>query len=473
MNGRRGVLGNLGILAAAQVVTMLLSVAALVHVARTVGSHWFGVLQLGVAFSAYALLAAEWGLYALGIREVARLDSPARALAYARLHVGLLALLGAAALAAGALVLPLLPFFRADPAIFLLYLLTIVPQVFTLEWLATGLERMPWVGISRTARSLVYAVLILLLLRCLDGAAGWPAARWVPLLFLVSWTLSATLLAWRVRGWLGGAVLPTWRGRGELARRLRAAGAIGAGLIIMRAILNIDLLLLGVVALPEVVGGYAAAAKIIFVLPVAVEVLWGALLPRLSRLWRESEEQFRRRFTLYLGLAAAGFLPVAVGGWMVGPRLMQLLYGASFADAGRVFQVLSVSYVLLALGQFFGNTLLASDRQRVLLAPLGISAAVAAAAVLLLASRWGAPGASWGMLIAHATLLAGTAWTCRRLCGRALLRPFAFSLLGCGLMAAALRLGSAWPLPALVALGGVAYGAVALPLLLPWARRQR
>ena len=63
----------------------------------------------------------------------------------------------------------------------------IVPQVLMQEWIATGLERMAWVGPGQDSASLIYA----------DGRGagdpspgrgdGWPAARWIPLLYLLSY----------------------------------------------------------------------------------------------------------------------------------------------------------------------------------------------------------------------------------------------------------------------------------------------
>ncbi|MFH1841698.1 MAG: oligosaccharide flippase family protein [bacterium] len=59
MRSEKGILHNIGVLTLAQIVAQLLNVAALVYLARLVGSHWFGVLQIGVSISAYALIIAE------------------------------------------------------------------------------------------------------------------------------------------------------------------------------------------------------------------------------------------------------------------------------------------------------------------------------------------------------------------------------------------------------------------------------
>jgi O-antigen/teichoic acid export membrane protein len=444
---------------------------ALVYIARLVGSHWFGVLQLGVAFSAYALITAEWGMCTLGVREVARLQSTGAVLRYARAHMGLLGLMALVVLGGGILILPLFPFYKADAWVFLLYLAAVLPQFATLEWVGIGLERMTWVGVAKLSRSLIYVVLVLLLLQRLEGWGGWPAYRWVPVLFLVSFCGSVLIMACRVRSWLGGTVLPTYGGSREWRRRLSAAGPIGASQVTMRVLLNVDVILLGILVVPEVVGSYAAAAKIIFVLLVAAEVLWQALLPRLARLWQRSPLEFRLRYNLYLGVALAGFLPVAAGGIVLGPRFMQIVYGESFPGAGAVFQVLSLSYVILAVGQFFGNGLIASDRQRDYFPPLLISGLVAVVASLFFVPRYGGIGASYGMLTAHTFLLLGTGWISRGLLGHRLWLPLLTAMVGSVILGTVLFLLQPLPFAVLLPLGVVSYVLVVGPVVLFWARR--
>ena len=102
---------------------------------------------------------------------------------------------------------------------------------------------------------------------------------------------------------------------------------------------------------------------------------------------------------------AALLLPIAVGGWMVGEGLIDLLYRGKFAGAAPIFQVLAVSYACLALGTFLGNTLLAEDRQKWYFSPLVISSLVAIGGIWWLVPRFGGQGAAWGILMAHGLLL--------------------------------------------------------------------
>ncbi|MDO9693645.1 MAG: hypothetical protein Q7W56_02875, partial [Candidatus Latescibacteria bacterium] len=181
-----GLWRDLSVLAAGQGAAQLLNLAALVVVARALGGHWFGVLQVAAATSAYVLLAAEAGLFTLGVRDLARLDpldhAGARDLVARR--VGGLLLL---ALAAGLLGAALLPWFgapRLDPRLLWLYLAGVLPQALMADWVVLGLGRPAWAAAARTARSLVAALLVLLIFGGVGEGAGDGARLWAPLTYL-------------------------------------------------------------------------------------------------------------------------------------------------------------------------------------------------------------------------------------------------------------------------------------------------
>lgn len=405
MDRKRGLLHNLGWLTAGQIASQLLNVWVLILLAQHLGPYHFGIVQLGVAFLAYALITAEWGLMSLGVRDVARLEDPGAIHRYCREHTGLMGVLALAVLGLGLALLPHLSFVAADPWVFRIYLAVVLPQVFTHTWIAAGRESLSWVGISRVTVSGVYALLVFGLLASGADRTGWPTYRLVPAAYLVAFTAGNLPLIIPLRRWFGRLVLPALPSSAEAIRRLRQTAPIGAGIVVLRVLLNIDLVLLGLLATPAVAGQYAAASRLIFLLVGGVEMLWGALLPRLSRLATAAPTEYRRQFNLYLGLVLAVLLPVAVGGLLTGPALTAYLFRGEYPLAGPVLQVLAVSYALLGVAFYLGKALIAEDRQDRHFGPVVISAATALAANWGLIPRYGALGAAWGMLAAHGLLL--------------------------------------------------------------------
>ncbi|HKK71505.1 MAG TPA: flippase [Candidatus Krumholzibacteria bacterium] len=462
MRGTRGVLQNIGILAFGQAASQALGVVALVFLARHLGTHWFGVVQIGVTFMTYTLIVAEWGMISTGIRGVSRLDDQGAVRRYVRTHMGLMAVQALVVLTIGAVVLPRLPFVREDPVVFWIYLLSVVPQVFLLSWAAAGLERMTWVGAAKIARAGLYAVFVLALLIPLEQLTGLAPQRIVPALYLLALTGAALIVGIPLSRWIGGAPLPVLPTLAEARERWRQATPIAASVIVLRVLVSIDLIVLGVLATPEVAGNYAAASRIIALLVVAIEVLWSALLPRFSRLAKLDPAGHRRAFNLYFGFVCAALLPVAVGGSLVADDLMAVLYGAQFPDAGPVFSVLIVSTSLLALGMFLGNALISENRQSRYVPAVVVGAVVAVVGAWLLVPRLGGIGAAFGMAAGHTLLFVGLVGTFLPRFDRSFVRTIMVLLPALAVMAVVVELlGDAHVFVRVVA-GGVTYGALAL-----------
>ncbi|MGD9546308.1 MAG: oligosaccharide flippase family protein [Candidatus Krumholzibacteriia bacterium] len=461
MRGNRGVLQNLSILTAGQIAAQLLNVWALVFLAGHLGAHWFGVIQIGVAFMAYALIIAEWGMATLGVREISVLEDPGAVFRYACSQTGMMLLQAIVVLALGLAVLPQLPFYREDNLVFLFYLLTVLPQAFFQSWIATGIERMTWVAVNKTANSLLYALFILALLPVLGNWSSLAVHRWVPLMLIASMALGNLAVAVPLSRRLGSFVRPTLPAWSEMRRRWRATAAIGANAIVLRIILNVDLLMLGILASPEVAGSYAAASRVLFFLVVAVDVLWAALLPRLSRLAANDPAGFRTAFNTFFGVLAGALAPLALGGVLLGGDIVAFLYRGQFPDAERPFQLLAVAYPLLGLSSYLGNSLLAMGRQHRYTTPLLIAAGVAILGTAVRIPAQGATGAAGAMLLAHGILLTLVTANQRHLfsagCGRLLL----FLVLPLAALAGVIRVTADLPVPARIALGGGIYLALA------------
>ncbi len=466
MRGTKGVIHNLSILTTGQVASQLLNVWALVFLAEHLGAHWFGVVQIGVSVMAYALITAEWGMMSLGIREVSRLDNLSAIQVYARTHMGILSLQALVVAGAAFFFLPRLAFFHEDPFIFFAYVLTVFPQIFMLSWVALGMERMAWVSAAKTGRSLFYALFILLLWKPLGIWTGLPPQHLVPILLILAMILGNLVIAIPLANLFGAPLIPSWPTLAETWRRWQQTAPLGSAILILRILLNIDIIMLGLRATATEAGVYAAASRIIFLIVIIVEVLWSALLPRFSRLFKNDPVKFNTSFNLYLGFVLAGLLPVALGGVLLGTDLIQFIYKGQFPQAGAVFRVLSVSYTLLAVGTFLGNTLISEDRQKSYLPPVICSALVAILATYFLIPQAGGFGASLGMLASHLLLLVLLAITLRKRFHHLLGQTLLLMVPALSFMALVVWLADPIHVVGRVILGAMAYGfLVAWPLL--------
>ncbi|NUR99585.1 MAG: oligosaccharide flippase family protein [Kribbellaceae bacterium] len=155
-----------------------------------------------------------------------------------------------------------------------------------------------------------------------------------------AWRRVGRRLGWRRLG------LPNWWGRPDkdLARQVASYGLRGqVGGLITLLNLRLDVAILGAIAGPAILGGYAVASKYAELLRLPGTALTWVFYPRLAKLdQRHAAELARRLIRPTLAGIALAAIPVAA---LAGP-VMRLLYGASFGSAVTPARVLVAGMVL-------------------------------------------------------------------------------------------------------------------------------
>ncbi len=415
LSGGRRTWRDVGVLVAGQGATQLLNLAALAVVARTLGAADFGLVQVAVVMSAYAMVAAEAGLFTVGVRDLARLDDLTARRRLVANRSGLLLVLALVAMVMFAPLTRLLSLCAEDPILFLIYLGAVMPQAFMLDWAALGLGSALGAGLARVVRAAVYLLIVAAWWATSAGLWDQPARRWLGIVFLIS--LSAgNLVAWAVvRRRLGGGLRPVFEGGRSWLATLKTSSPVGTANVVRRVLYGTDILMLGILGSAAVAGRYAAAAKLGFVLVVGVEVALGALLPRLSRAWSQGSQEFalvlrRQLIVLVAVLAIAGS-----AGALLGPTVIGWVFGAAFAGSTSVLPLLMIAYPLLGIGLYLHEAQIAAHRQQGALIPLGAAAVAAVIGSFVMIPQRGAVGAAQAMILAHGLYALGGALRCRSL----------------------------------------------------------
>jgi O-antigen/teichoic acid export membrane protein len=195
----------------------------------------------------------------------------------------------------------------------------------------------------------------------------------------------------------------------ELGESLRAARALAKGAIplalafvLTQSVESLDVLLLRTFRSLEETGIYSLAERPLAILDQAPRlVLWGVFSVLSSRAAagdRDGLARAHRETTAALGLAAA---PVAAGAWIVGPRLLTLLFGERFAAAGAPFVVLALGSAVSFVSAPAASLLVALGRTGACLGAGVVSFAIDLGLNALLIPRLGATGAAWAWVAAR------------------------------------------------------------------------
>lgn len=360
-----------------------------VWVARQLGPAMYGVIGFASAIVLYFTHLAGCGIDLPGVRDVARDRERVAALGADLLTARLLISLALCAiLAAGALLF----LGGLEGLVLALYALTLLSVGPSPRWILIGLSRPRPVALARTVGEALYLGLVLLLVRQAGDVALVPWAQ-----FLGDVLATAILLVALARGGMRFRLRVDWaKVRPILARAFPLVINVVVGLMIF----NSDLIFLWIFRDRESVGQYGAAYQLISFLTNVATAFAFSLLPVLSAAAAEDGERDRLYRTSQAQVFALG-LPIAVGGALVAPRIIALVFGADYAPAALPLAVLLASVPFLLYRDVGSMALIVSGREPAVMRITALTLAVNVGLNLIFIPRYGLPAAAGSTLFAE------------------------------------------------------------------------
>ncbi len=189
--------------------------------------------------------------------------------------------------------------------------------------------------------------------------------------------------------------------RGTRWRLVRLALPLGGVGTLLSLQANIPRYFIERYAGTDELGIYAALASLAVAGGMTITALGQSLSPRLARVFAGGGTRaFRASLTRHASLCAGiGLLGLAVA-ILIGPRLLQVLFGPAFAARSDVFIWLMAGAVFLYPASLFGFGLTAARRFTPQLPLVAFTVAVTVLACALLVPRFGLTGAAWAVGIA-------------------------------------------------------------------------
>ncbi len=175
---------------------------------------------------------------------------------------------------------------------------------------------------------------------------------------------------------------------------------------------QLDVVMVRWLADDQVLASYGAALRYYALLSLALGAVHAVLLPAIqqARSSQELDGLYAQHFRLVLVFAPAVILAGAAAGWVM-PWVDQ----GRYPDSVAAFRVLAVSAVVSFAFSPHVNILMKLERFRFLVALVALALGVNVVMLLLLVPRYGAIGASVGMLIAAACVTLPIYFESRRL----------------------------------------------------------
>ena len=369
-------------------ITRLIGFAATVYIARLLAVEGFGLISYGVAFISYALLFANPGLSVIGAREVAKAPKDRR---FIEETLGLRLVLAIMIFIIFLVGTRFIPGEQATKQIILVYALALFPFAILLEFVFQGREEMEYIGVGRILQSGVYLALLLLFLKNAGDILI------VPISFVAGYIISTFFLIIIFVKKYGSLSLRFSLGRWRLI--LTAAIPVGAAIIFNQVTISLPPIVLGILKTSYEVGIYSAGYKIVFMLLIIERVFYYVFFPVLSKQHAQNPEKLRGNFDFLTRLLLSLTIPLAIGGLMLAPKLINLVYGHAFHEAINVFRILLLYFMIVPINTIFGYGLIAIDQERRFFKIITIAALLNTTLIILLGLRFSVYGAAAALCV--------------------------------------------------------------------------
>jgi len=168
---------------------------------------------------------------------------------------------------------------------------------------------------------------------------------------------------------------------------------------------SMDSVMLGLMGRHEDVGWYNAAYKPILFLTMINSFLVGSTFPVMSRLFKESIEQLKTFLNNYMRFILIIAVPIALGGALLGEKLILLMFSEEYIEAVLAFQILIFTLSIILVSVIFGNSIQACDRAKTYMWGVGLGAIFNIVLNLILIPSFSLYGAAIATLVSELVVL--------------------------------------------------------------------
>ena len=385
---------NFAYLSAGEMTAKLLTFASFSFLAHGLGPANYGILEFTLAVMTFFTLPADLGLSWYGAREVAR--NPARGPRLLHEITGLRFALTLCSMAGLLIFILVIHKSYEQKELLGIYCVSLLATPFLLQWFFQAYDRMVWVAGATIVRQIGFAGLVFLCCR------GGYSLLWVGFAECISVTCIATYCIFLTRYGLGAPWPWPDLHLGRLMGHIRESLPIGLSELSWAFMWYFCTVLLGLFYPDKSLCWFGASHRTVMAMHTFVALYFFNLLPSIARCVGRPDSQLLKlmdrsvRFVAWTGLYAAAALSV------LGPWVLQLLYGKPFRAGSGTFAILVWMLPIAMLSGHHRYTLLAYNRQLRLLWCMIASAVTAVVAGLVLTPIYGGSGAACALIIANA-----------------------------------------------------------------------
>jgi O-antigen/teichoic acid export membrane protein len=177
---------------------------------------------------------------------------------------------------------------------------------------------------------------------------------------------------------------------------LRSAPAFATVFVMPLILFRMDVIFLGIMTSDYQVGVYTAAMRLVTVCLIVPDGVMTATFALLAKFAEErSGDDFKHLVERTLQFVTALLMPLTVGGALLAPFILRILYGPKFNAAIPIMQILVWALVPFGVNRALGDALVARGEQNIVARIVLTNVAVGALLYLTFIPMAGPTGAAW------------------------------------------------------------------------------
>ncbi|PSR33394.1 MAG: hypothetical protein C7B46_10075 [Sulfobacillus benefaciens] len=379
----RKVARNISAMTLGRIGQSVMGIFATAYMVRVLGPHSFGMLSFAMAIVSYFSLISSLGIPTLASRTLSRnLDNASE---IASQMITLLFAMGFCSFLLLLCSIPLLRLTSLQSVVLVISGLQLILGPGAITWAFASLQKMSTPAIVALVGTGVRVGIVFLLVHNADDVV-W--ATWA--------TVSGALVTSIGQIWFLHRMCPLrWQFSWISARKILWTSAPMALSLMMTKIYgNSDSVILGYMKGAVSVGYYNAAYRLIWFLTSITELYIQTVFPVSSRLYKSHRELLVPFIQHNLEIASAVAMPIVMGGWIIAPRIIHLIYGNNYIEAVEPFRILLLVWGLVVITQHYGNTLIACNGEKLFSKGVTYGAVFNVLANIVVIPRYGITGAA-------------------------------------------------------------------------------
>jgi O-antigen/teichoic acid export membrane protein len=341
---------NLLSLFTADMVRRLLGFISVAYLARVLGKEDFGAVNLGFAVLAYGMVLSAAGFPTIGTKKIAQgasLEVVGQVIGSRLISTILVLAVIVLTVMAGVQN-------RTIAWLIILFLFSLLPQIFFVDWFFQGKETMGIVSAARIVQSVVYLAVVLIFVRTADNVL------WVAVGSICGECVASAILFTQFRKKFHDIHI---RFTPSL-RLFKQSAPLAIGIILTTLMMNYPVLALGILKTSSDVGVYSAAGKLVYFLMMGDRILVLLLLPASARKFHDSPRMFQELLRDSVRWILLISLPIAVGGMLIADDLIRIVFGAEYSVSASVLQVFIWYFFLTMLHTVFTSGLIGAGGEK-------------------------------------------------------------------------------------------------------------